>query len=189
MNKRVLRQIVLLAGLFLSAASPAFAGNWWSYDWSIDAVENGYGYGNVSQAYDQIAVWYKSGDSMDNPVFTNLTDGWTAVQDSLTNAYLLGSETTGSTSFTLNFYGSQGTSNLLYMTSDEGTVTGRWLATISSCGITTRELTACEWESMGGGNPLVTPEPVSAALFVIGGVGLFYVRYKKKNDFFDPAKR
>ncbi|MFA6383929.1 MAG: PEP-CTERM sorting domain-containing protein [Candidatus Omnitrophota bacterium] len=166
---------ILFLFLFASVATQAFARNW-KYDWSIAASEDGVGYGGVLQQYNQIDIWSKSGDAFDNPVFTNYTAGWTAMQDSLASAYLVGAATEDTTYFTLNFYGKKESAQLLYMTALDNTVTGRWLADVTSTSITTRELTACEWASMGGGSPIVTPEPVSSALFIIGGIGLFCFR-------------
>jgi hypothetical protein len=166
---------VLLLILFVSVSKPAFAKNW-SHDWSIAAEEDGLGYGDSLQKYNQVDIWYESGDSFDTAVFTNYTKGWATTQDGLSSAYLFGSATDATTYFTLNFYGKKESTQLLYMTALDNTVTGRWLAEITPDSFTTRELSNCDWYKMGGGDPIVTPEPLSAVLFGVGGVGLYFTR-------------
>jgi len=174
MNTRLLKLVLLTVGMLICSHGSAFA------EWQWEGYENGLGYGGQAVAYDQISIWYKTGDTFANPVFTGYSAQWTEVQPNDLSAFLTtGGTVTGATNFNLTFEGTKYATDVLYMISNDGVVGGRWLTHYYPGCVENQELTECQWNAMGGGSPIATPEPVSAALFIVGGGVLAFAMRKK----------
>ena len=76
-------------------------------------------------------------------------------------------------------------SNLLFMTSKDGefVTRQRCYTSLNQFGGVEWNFTSVnesEWNQLGGGGPVATPEPISSALFLLGGAALAIKKRKAK---------
>ncbi len=138
--------------------------------------------------FDQIDIFWQSGDKFSAPAFTGFTvAGWTNTNISSTEAYGAGPDS-NFLQFYLNFNNVTPPAGAVFLTqtSLDGQVVQRQTLTYSALnGWTWPQFEGDNkaWTDAGGTGPLAVPEPVSTVLFLLGGATLAVRRvYKSKKS-------
>ncbi len=130
--------------------------------------------------FDKIMVWWKSGEKFAGTgAFSNfLASGWGINNISDIYADVLGPAGSTYTQFDLNFSGLKSTGTEFWAAVlSNGVVKQRQILDFDGKSWTYPGISEADWNSQGG--PVV-PEPVSSALFLLGGAVLGIKRFRKK---------
>jgi hypothetical protein len=177
MRKRSLLFAVVVFGFVLCGT--AFAD--WSQQFNQSGTET-YS-GTPVGEFDRIGIWWDGGDKFSTPAFNNFSDSaWNNYNVSDASAYAIGAVTTN-LNFNISFLGDQSAGTKFYFMAANGSdIRQRQYAEFDgsnwsvSYGTSFPEVSPENWK----GGTVVTPEPVSSALFLLGGATLVVYQYRRK---------
>jgi len=152
----------------------------WSQQFSQSSTET-YS-GTPVGEFDRIGIWWDGNDKFATPAFNSFSgSGWTNYNLSDTYAYAIGSESTN-LNFNISFSGDKSAGTAFYlMVANGADIRQRQYAEFDgsnwnvSYGTSFPEVSPESWK----GGTAVTPEPLSSALFLLGGVTLVAYQYRK----------
>lgn len=171
---------LLVLAILLSAILSGSAYADWSQKFYQSSTEN-YN-GSPVGLFDEIKIWWKSGSKFSSAgAFSGFTDpGWNINNVSDTSAYAVKPGGSNYTSFNITFAGlrtagSEFWGAVLY----NGAVKERQILSFSGFNWSYPTVTAAQWDASGGPNINIVPEPIGAALFIIGAGALGIIRSRR----------
>ena len=170
--------LFIIAVLTASSYNTAFADWTQRFSQSQSEVYEG---GNIGP-FDKIMVWWKSGEKFaDTGAFSNFSaSGWGINNVSNEYAYALGPAGSTYTRFGLSFSGLRSTGTEFWAAVlSNGVVKQRQILDFDGKTWTYPGVSEITWNSQGG--PVV-PEPISSALFLLGGGAIAVLKLRKKKS-------
>ncbi len=176
-----------IAIIFVGVLLASFGSNLAFADWSQSFMQSSTEtyFGVPVGTFDRMGIWWESGDKFASPAFTNFSDaGWNNVNVSDTYAYAIGSSSNNLT-FNISFLGLQSAGTKFYFMAALGDdIRQRQVAIYDGTnwnvpyGVSFPDVSPGDWK---GPASVVTPEPISSVLFLLGGgVIAGFARLRKK---------
>jgi hypothetical protein len=182
-KKFVLLVAVILSSLVFVGTASASATDW-TQRFQQSSTETYFG-APVGE-FDRIGIWWISGDKFTIPAFTNFSvSGWSNTNVSDTYAYAIGPESTD-LYFNISFLPPKSAGTAFYFMAANGSdVRQRQYVSFdgtnwnAAYGVSFPEVALGDWTGPAG---VVTPEPISSALFLLGGGAIAALKLRKKKS-------
>ena len=165
--------VVALAVIFI-LSTPSFAA---TNGWHVTMGDT------EESPFDTMGVWWQAGDKFNtiepgDPLpyaqwaLSNFNyPSWSLYASNSYFGYATG-DATKDIMFDINFATTRYATDFLFMTSSSGQFVSQQEWKFTNFAWTFTDLTPQQWIEKGGGGPVATPEPVSSALFLLGGAAL-----------------